>query len=144
MSKMKPPVPGSGSHLALVHLEKMGGTATIESLMLQLLWTETQGQFQRLVIGPLDRRGRVLRRDEQLSLTPVGAKILNPVADVSALAAPAVTFVAPARPLSSMHRPRLAILRPGALDYCGIPSRLANQEVAFRSSITVQHKDSNG
>lgn len=144
MSKMKPPVPGSGSYLALVHLDKMGGIATIENLMLQLLWTETPGQFQRLVIGPLDRRGLVVRRDEQLSLTVVGAKLLNPAADVSALAAPAGSFVAPARPLSSKHRPRLMVLRPGALDYRGIPSRLANQEVAFRSSITVQHEDSNG
>lgn len=144
MSKMKPPVPGSGSYLALVHLEKMGGVATIESLMLQLLWTETPGQFQRLVIGPLDRRGLVLCRDEQLSLTAVGTKLLNPAADVSAMAAPAGSFVSPARPLTSRHRPRVAILRPGALDYRGIPSRLADQQVAFRSSITVQHEDSNG
>lgn len=144
MSKMKPPVPGSGSYLALVHLEKMGGTATIAGLLLQLLWAETPGKFQRLVIGPLERRGLVLRRDEQLSLTAVGAKLLNPAADASALAAPAGSFVPPARPLSSRNRPRVAILRPGALDYRGIPSRLADQQVAFRSSITVQHEDSNG
>lgn len=144
MSKMKPPVPGSGSYLALVHLEKMGGIATIESLMLQLLWTETPGQFQRLVIGPVDRRGLVLRRDEQLRLTHVGAKLLNPAADVSSLAAPAGSYIPPMRPLSSVNRPRFAILRPGALDYRGIPSRLADQQVAFRSSITVQHEDSNG
>jgi len=144
MSKMKPPAPGSGSYLALMHLEKMGGVATIESLMLQLLWPETPGQFQRLVIGPLDRRGLVVRRDEQLSLTAVGVKFLNPTVNVTALAKPDGSFVPPARPLSSRHRPRVAILRPGALDYRGIPSRLANQEVAFRSSITVQHKDSNG
>lgn len=138
----KGPIKGSGAHLALVHLEKMGGAASVANLMLQLIWTDTPGQFRRLVLGPLDRREFVRLQDEQISLTTAGKKFLSPTVDAAALAAPAGSYVAPARPLSVRHRP--VVLRPGAFDYRDIPSLYAGKPVAFRSSITMHHEDNNG
>ena len=143
MNAMKGPNKGSGAYQALQHLQNMGGQATPAALMVQLQWSEKPGRFQRLIIGPLERQRLVFRRDDLVTLTSRGGMFLDPAAS-PAPAAPAVTCAAPGRPLTPQNRPRARVLRPGAFDYQGIPSLHAGRQVAFRSSMKVQHEDSNG
>lgn len=140
---MKGPNKGSGAYQALQYLQRMGGQATPAALMVQLQWSKKPGRFQRLIIGPLERQRLVLRRDDLVTLTSRGGMFLDPAA-MPAPAAPAVTCIAPGRPLSPKNRPSACVLRPGAFDYQGIPSLHAGRQVAFRSSIKVQHEDSKG
>jgi hypothetical protein len=142
-SAIKGPNKGSGAYQALQHLQKMGGQATPAALMSQLLWEQTPGRFQRLIVGPLERQRLVLRRDEALTLTSRGQAYLDP-ASSPAPAAASSAYPVPSRPLSPCNRPSARVLRPGAFDYQGIPSLHAGKQVAFRSSIKVQHEDSNG
>jgi hypothetical protein len=120
------PVKGSGTHAALLHLQRMGGKASPADLMTQLVWDGSLARFQKLIIKPLEHERLVMRRDDLVTLTSRGATFLAP-----STAAPAASaYVAPHRPLQARPRPAALSLRPGATDYRSIPSRIGEQIIA--------------
>lgn len=128
-ASIKGPNKGSGAYTAPQHLQNMGGQAGRADLMAQLVWGDTPGRFQRLIVGPLERMRLVLRRDNLVTLTSRGVTFLTPV-DEAATPVPPGAYAAPFRPLRASHRPAAFALRPGAADYRSIPSRIGEQLVA--------------
>jgi len=129
IAPIKGPTKGSGAYTALQHLQNVGGQATPADLMTQLVWSDTPGRFQRLIVGPLERQRLVLRRDDLVALTNRGVTFLTPSAEAAAPVPPG-PYAAPFQPLRALHRPAALALRPGAADYRTIPSRIGEHVIA--------------
>ncbi|MDK6079675.1 hypothetical protein [Massilia varians] len=84
--------------------------------------------FDAGIIGSLVREGLVVKSGENVQLTPSGRKLVQPASAPAAEEAVLVPgrYVPPMRPLSSKNRARLVSMRPGALAYRDIPSRMAD------------------
>jgi hypothetical protein len=124
----KGPRTDSRAYLALVQLHKDGGQAEPVAWMQAVSWTDGLGHFKRVVVNPLLQFRLVIERGAKIALTDHGLTFLG-----AAGAAPApervitpATYVPPQRGLSARHMPRLAVMRPGALDYRDIPSRMGD------------------
>ena len=131
MKPIKGPRAGSRAHSVLVYLQAAKGEAAQAVLARVVAWLGSPRAFDEEVIGPLVRENFVSKRAGSIVLSERGALFLNPPApqepeDVVLVAG---RYVAPQRPLSTQNRPRLASMRPGALDYREIPSRMGDQWV---------------
>lgn len=128
MKPFKGPRAGSRAHSVLAYLQARGGEAGQTVLARVVAWMGSPLAFNEGVIGPLVREGFVSTRNGVVVLSKQGALFLNPPAPVDPASVVLVTgrYVAPQRPLSAQNRSRLASMRPGALDYRDIPSRLSS------------------
>ena len=127
MSHYKGPRIGSLAHHVLLGLLRHGGASNQSTLFRALGGGRSPKDFDENVIGSLVRQGLVATNGEGIALTPRGRLFIDPpstVADAPVL--PVLgRYVAPVRPLSSANRPKPP-MRPGALDYRDIPSRMAD------------------
>jgi len=135
---------GSRAHSVLVYLQAAKGEATQPVLARVVAWLGSPRSFDEDVLGPLVREGFVSKRGGDVLLSSHGRLFLNPPAPQDPTSIVLVTgrYVAPQRPLSTHNRPRLATMRPGALDYRDIPSVCAAQRVPYKSSLKAE--DGNG
>jgi len=124
----KGPNAGSRAYLALVELHKAGGQINVPDFMTAAGWAESEGQFDRIVIKPLAHFRLAFRRGNLLVLTDSGLAFLGAAGAVPmsepVVAPPASAYVM--RPLSTRNMPRPSVMRPGALDYREIPSRMGD------------------
>lgn len=129
MKPIKGPRAGSRAHSVLVYLQAAKGEATSAVLARVVAWLGSPRAFDEDVIGPLAREGLVSKRATVVVLSERGSLFLNPPAPQDPKSVVLVTgrYVAPQRPLSTHNRPRIASMRPGALDYREIPSRMSGQ-----------------
>jgi hypothetical protein len=124
----KGPNPGTRAYLALVMLHKVGGQADTADFMKAASWVDSARHFERVVVQPLEHFRLMFRRGGMLVLTDSGLAFLGAAGAVPMPEAP-VTPSAGAyvmRPLSARNMPRMAVIRPGALDYREIPSRMGD------------------
>lgn len=129
MKPIKGPRAGSRAHSVLVYLQAAKGEAPPTVLARVVAWLGSPRAFDEDVIGPLVREGFVSKRATVVVLSERGALFLNPPAlqDPAPVVLVPGRYVAPQRPLSTQNRPRLASMRPGALDYREIPSRMSDR-----------------
>jgi hypothetical protein len=127
----KGPRVDSQGYRALEQLHKLGGEAHITTWMKAAGWTGSIAVFDREIVGALLRFQVVTRPGAQLVLTDSGREHLGVGAAAPAPAPtqdiPLTRYVAPMRPLSAKHRPGVRPMRPGALDYRDIPSRMGDK-----------------
>jgi hypothetical protein len=124
----KGPRAGSRARRALAQLQEQGGQASAVDWMKSVRWDGTMSEFNREVVAPLARFGLLLQRGPLLTLTDPALVFLglaDPVPESKPVLTPA-TYVPPMQPLSSKHMARVAVMRPGALDYQKIPSRMGD------------------
>lgn len=131
MKPIKGPRAGSRAHSVLIYLQAANGEATPAVLARVVAWLNSPRSFDEEVIGPLVREDFVSKRGGSVVLSKRGVLLLNPPAPQEPEEVDVVKgrYVAPQRPLSTKNRPRLASMRPGALDYREIPSRMGDQWV---------------
>lgn len=129
MKPIKGPRAGSRAHSVLVYLQAAKGEATPAVLARVVAWLGSPQAFDEDVIGPLARDGFVSKRAAVIVLSEHGSRFLNPPApqDPETIVLVTGRYVPPQRPLSMHNRPRIASMRPGALDYREIPSRMSGQ-----------------
>ena len=129
MKPIKGPRAGSRAQSVLVYLQAAKNGATQAVLARVVAWMGSPTAFDEEVIGPLVREGFVSKRGQDIVLSQHGILFLNPPApqEPDAVVLVAGRYVPPQRPLSMGNRPRLASMRPGALDYREIPSRMSDQ-----------------
>jgi hypothetical protein len=124
----KGPNAGSRAYLALVELHKAGGQVEAADFMKAAGWTASPGRFDQMVVKPLERFRLVFRRGTLLVLSDGGLAFLGAAGAVP-MPEPVVTPAAGTyvmRPLAARNMPRLPVMRPGALDYREIPSRMGD------------------
>jgi hypothetical protein len=124
----KGPNAGSRAYLALVELQKAGGKVDAADFMKAAGWVESAGHFERMIVKPLEHFRLVFRRGSMLVLTDSGLAFLGAA---GAVPMPEAVVTPPAsaygmRPLSARNMPRMAVIRPGSLDYREIPSRMGD------------------
>jgi hypothetical protein len=125
----KGPRAGSRAHFGLKQLHNYGGRALIRDWLIAVGWDATVGEFERLVAGPLQRYALVVKSGVDFVVTANGRDFLGvePEAPATELAITPGTYVPPMRPLSAVNMPGMRVMRPGALDYKAIPSRMGDQ-----------------
>ena len=130
MSHYKGPRIGSLAHHVLLGLLKDGGACNQSTLFRTLGGGRSPKDFEENVIGSLVRQGLAASSGEGIALTPRGRLFIDPPTPEADTPVQPVLgrYVAPIRPLSSANRPRPP-MRPGALDYQNIPSRMADSLV---------------
>lgn len=131
MKPIKGPRAGSRAHSVLAYLQAAKGEATQAALARVVAWLGSPRSFDEEIIAPLVREEFVSKRGGSVVLSKRGALLLNPPAPKGPKEVDVVKgrYVAPQRPLSTQNRPRLVSMRPGALDYREIPSRMGDQWV---------------
>ena len=129
MKPIKGPRAGSRAHSVLIYLQAAKGEATQAFLARVVAWLGSPRSFDEEVIGPLVREDFVSKRGGSVVLSKRGSLLMNPPAPQEPEEVDVVKgrYVAPQRPLSTQNRPRLVTMRPGALDYRDIPSRMSGQ-----------------
>jgi hypothetical protein len=136
----KGPNAGSRAYLALMELHKAGGQVEAADFMKAADWAASPGHFDRMVVKPLERFRLVFRRGTLLVLSDGGLAFLGAAGAVpmpeQVVTPGAGTYEM--RPLAARNMPRMAVMRPGALDYRDIPSRCSNISVAYKSNIKVE------
>jgi len=144
MKPIKGPRAGSRAHSVLVYLQAAKGEAAPAVLARVVAWLGSPRTFDEDVIGPLARDGFVSKRAAVIVLSERGSLFLNPPApqDPESIVLVTGRYVPPQRPLSTHNRPRIASMRPGALDYRDIPSVYASQRIPYKSSLAAE--DGNG
>lgn len=130
----KGPRTDSQGYRALEKLHKLGGQADSAALMCAAGWTGSVSLFDLEIVGSLLRYQVVTKRGTQLVLATSGYAFLGvapvaPVAGEQTPDTPMGRYVPPMRGLSSKYMPRLAVIRPGALDYRAIPSLFGDQRI---------------
>lgn len=127
MSSYKGPRIGSLAHHVLLELLKHGGACNESVLFRTLGGGRARKDFDENVIGSLVRQGLAATNGEGIGLTPRGRLFIDPPSQDTDAPVPVVLgrYVAPIRPLSIANRPKPP-MRPGALDYRDIPSRMAD------------------
>lgn len=124
----KGPNAGSRAYLALVGLHKAGGQVNAADFMKAADWAASPAHFDRMVVKPLEHFRLMFRRGDLLVLSDSGLAFLGAAGVVPM--PEQVTAPAPCayqmRPLAVRNMPRLAVMRPGALDYREIPSRIGD------------------
>lgn len=130
MSRYKGPRVGSLANYVLLELVKCGGACNQAFLYRTLGAGRAPMDFDENVIGALVRQGLVSKSGEGVGLTQRGRQFINPPApEANEPSSPVLgRYVAPIRPLSIANRPKRP-MRPGALDYRDIPSRMADSLV---------------
>lgn len=117
----------SDAYEALLCLHQDGAEADIDAWMKSVDYT-SKAEFDYMVVLPL-LSARLIRRSRAgVVLTKHGLNFLGKAAAVhvpGAVITPG-KYVAPMRPLSDKYRARLRVMRPGALDYLDIPSRMGD------------------
>jgi hypothetical protein len=128
-SKHTGPRRASWPYRALNGLHSLG-RETLHGWMQEMSYVQTTRDFQCEVVERLLAWRLVELVDETYRVTSAGRSYLGidhvPAAEgdvATARSAP------PQRPLSTANRPALRVMRPGALDYLEIPSRLGNQVI---------------
>lgn len=131
MKPVKGPRAGSRAHSVLVYLRAANVGVAQTVLARVVAWMGSPRAFEEDVIGPLVREGFVSKRGTDVVLSAHGTFFLAPPAPQEPEPVVLVEgrYVAPQRPLSLRNRPRLTVMRPGALDYRDIPSRMGDQYV---------------
>ena len=128
---IKAPRTDSHAYSALVQLQRdFGGSADTEAWMKAFDYT-SMAEFDRLVVMPLLRFRLIRRTGAGVVLADRGLTFLADagVVQLPELVITPATYVPPMRPLSPRNMPRLAVMRPGALDYLDIPSRFGDERI---------------
>lgn len=134
----KGPRVGSWAYLALRQLHKDGGTLAINDWMSALGWRATRGRFNREVLEQLIQFELIAQKRLQVTITEQGIGFLGEPEAPAPKARPAITpppYVGPIRELSAKNRPAPSVIRPGAFDYCEIPSLHCGTRVPYKSYI---------
>jgi hypothetical protein len=145
MNPAQGPRAGTRPYLALAQLHKDGGQTTFIDWMRSTAWPGSIVQFDRVIILALIGAQLVFLRDDLYVLADRGLEHLGIVPDVPVappVVVPARTAVG-MRPLSSMNRPRVGIIREGAFDYRNIPSLQGSQRTPFESAMRAARGDAN-
>ena len=130
MSKVAGPRVGTRAHKALTYLDgAQAGGISLGVLMKAVDWKRNGSDFNREVVDTLIQYGLAACCAEGVTITRRGELFLHPQApqDAPQLQMVVGRYVAPIRVLSAKNRPRVATMRPGALDYRDVPSRMSNQ-----------------
>lgn len=116
----------SRAYFALQQLHNYGGTVIVQEWIVAVGWQATMGVFDRQVIGPLLQHGLIVKRGVDLVITGRGKAYIGAADPVPEPVITPGTYVPPMRALAAKYMPRLAVIRPGALDYRDIPSRMGD------------------
>lgn len=136
MANHELPRKASAAANGLVTLHGMGGVAPAATWRRTANWKGTDYQFNANVVERLLLSGLISENDIQYVVTDAGRKFLGLTrdADVAQPGVPAGPRYAPS-PLSRAPRGRSRspmVIREGAFDFRGIPSRIGEELVAYR------------
>ncbi|MEH6436684.1 hypothetical protein [Massilia sp. DD77] len=128
MNRINGPRPGTRAHAALLHLDG-AGLVSAAALMGAVNWKRNSHEFTREIVDALVRLRVAEITGASIAITRLGQLYLRPPAVEAAPQLQLVTgrYVPPQRALSAQNRPRVVSMRPGALDYREIPSRMSSQ-----------------
>lgn len=132
MAKHTGPREGSRAHRALKALHEHGDMYEA-AWMIKAAYDHSPSEFYRSVVQPLLGWKLVKEHGISYRVTPAGRACLgvSDVPDVEPVITPG-TYVPPmGRPLSAQYRPGLRVMRPGALDFREIPSRIGEQIIQY-------------
>ena len=126
---------GSSPHICLCALHNIGGTASIQSWMKVRDWRGPVARFRLDVIDRLVLSRLVVLVGDHCSITLSGIKYLGikqQEVEGGPMTVVGPRYEAPSRPLNiARHRPATAG-RIGAMDFASIPSRMADQSIAYK------------
>lgn len=124
------PRAGSRAYSALTGLHSVGGRADLHAWMNSFQWSASIAEFMKVIVLRLQHLQMIKVDCHDYTITRAGLEHLGLDADAPALVAPVAAqsrlhFAAPT--LAKRHMIRVPVIRPGALDYASIPSRMGNE-----------------
>lgn len=132
VAKHTGPREGSRAHRALKSLHEHGDMYEA-AWMIKAAYDRSPLEFHRSVVQPLLAWGLIQENGVSYRVTRAGRALLGvpEVMEAARVVTPG-TYVPPmGRPLSAKNRPGVRVMRPGALDFRDIPSRMGEQVVQY-------------
>jgi hypothetical protein len=119
----------SRAYRALVALSECG-SMTVPDWMVMSDFQQSRSEFDRDVALQLAHWKLVKQVGEEYRILDAGLRYLGVLPEEVDIREPvAGRYVPPRGELSAQYRPALRVMRPGALDYRAIPSRLGDQVI---------------
>lgn len=135
MANFDMPRAGSAAANALATLYNMGGKGRVSAWLELAGWKQSQLLFCRNVVDRLERCWLIRVEGDVCDVTRAGRDHLGIAPDEPAPVPPVPVgprYVAPMRPLNVARVRPPRVMRPGSMDFQTIPSRIANQSVAYK------------